>query len=138
MGDEVERALERGGGAGCGAAERFESIMKQRCDVGGRARGMSWAAQLELMGPMQREPGAAHLPRPRPARRRERARGACPGDQCRPDPGGGADRRLGPARPVDRDDREVVDRTSALSAPELTEGLRMIAERMTGSGPPDA
>ena len=52
-GDEVERALSAEGALDAEPLKRFESIMARTIEsFSGPARGM-WAAQLELMGPME-------------------------------------------------------------------------------------
>ena len=138
-GEEVERALTAEGALGTEPLKRFESIMGRTIEsFGGPARGM-WAAQLELMGPIeQNEELRTFLARVQ----RDAA-------------GGLAELFLGidPARDPEsaRTAGSVLhalfigiivkwfmDPDQALSAAELAEGMRIIAERMTGRGHEDA
>ena len=138
-GDEVERAVSAEGVLDADPLKRFESIMGRTIEsFSGPARGM-WAAQLELLSPME------HNEELRTFLARVQRDAA----------GGLAELFLGldPAR-----DPEAVrtagsllhamfigiivkwfmDPEQALSAAELTEGMRIIAGRMTGTGTGDA
>src|SRR5437773_814086 len=138
-GEEVERALSVEGAADAEPLKRFESIMGRTIEsFGGPARGM-WAAQLELMGPMEHS---------------EELRTFLAGVQ-RVAAMGLAELFLG----IDPEQDPEVARTAgsvlhalfigvivkwfmdpkqALSARELTEGLRIIAGQMTGPDHQDA
>jgi AcrR family transcriptional regulator len=135
-GEEVERALTAEGALDTEPLKRFESIMGRTIEsFSGPARGM-WAAQLELMGPMEQN---------------EELRTFLAQVQ-RVAAGGLAELFLGidPAQDPEsaRTSGSVLhalfigiivkwfmDPEQALSAAELTEGMRIIAERMTGPGP---
>jgi AcrR family transcriptional regulator len=132
-GEEVERALSAEGAQDAEPLERFESITGRTIEsFSGPARGM-WAAQLELMAPMEQN---------------EELRTFLAGVQ-REAAGGLAELFLG----IDPEqDPEVarkagsvlhalfigiivkwfMDPKQALSARELTEGLRIITEHMAG------
>ena len=132
-GEEVERALSAEGALDAEPLKRFESIMGRTIEsFSGPARGM-WAAQMELLSPMEHN---------------EELRTFLAGVQ-RDAAGGLAELFLGidPAQDPEaaRTAGSVMhalfigiivkwfmDPKQALSAPELTEGLRIIAERMTG------
>jgi hypothetical protein len=139
--EEVERALGADGALDAEPLKRFESIMERTIEsFNGPARGM-WAAQLELLSPME---GNEELRTFLAKVQRVAA-------------GGLAELVLGidPARDPEaaRTAGSVLhalfigiivkwfmDPEQALSARELTEGLRIIAEHMTarnGSGRPD-
>jgi AcrR family transcriptional regulator len=138
-GDEVERALGADGGLDAEPLKRFETIMGRTIEsFGGPARGM-WAAQLELLSPME---GNEELRTFLAKVQRVAA-------------GGLAELFLGidPARDPEaaRTAGSVLhalfigiivkwfmDPEQALSAREITEGLRIIAEHMTGAGHEDA
>ena len=132
-GEEVQRALNAEGALDAEPLERFESIMGRTIEsFSGPARGM-WAAQLELMGPMeQNEELRTFLAKVQsvaadglaelflgidPARDPEKARTA-----------GSVLHALFIGVIV----KWFLDPKQALSAPELTEGLRLVAEHMTG------
>ena len=132
-GDEVERALGAEGALDAEPLKRFESVMGRTIEsFSGPARGM-WAAQLELMGPMeQNEELRTFLAKVQsvaadglaelflgidPARDPEAARTA-----------GSVLHALFIGVIV----KWFLDPKQALSAPELTEGLRLVAEHMTG------
>jgi len=132
-GEEVQRALNAEGALDAEPLERFESIMGRTIEsFSGPARGM-WAAQLELMGPMeQNEELRTFLAKVQsvaadglaelflgidPARDPEAARTA-----------GSVLHALFIGVIV----KWFLDPKQALSAPELTEGLRLVAEHMTG------
>jgi AcrR family transcriptional regulator len=132
-GEEVQRALSAEGALDAEPLERFESIMGRTIEsFSGPARGM-WAAQLELMGPMeQNEELRTFLAKVQsvaadglaelflgidPARDPEAARTA-----------GSVLHALFIGVIV----KWFLDPRQALSAPELTDGLRLVAEHMTG------
>jgi AcrR family transcriptional regulator len=137
-GEEVERALSAEGALDAEPLKRFESIMGRTIEsFNGPARGM-WAAQLELMGPMPQN---------------EELRTFLAGVQ-RVAADGLAELFLGVDPAQDPEAARTagsvlhalfigiivkwfMDPKQALSAPELTEGLRIIAEYMTGPGHQD-
>jgi AcrR family transcriptional regulator len=137
-GEEVERALSAEGALDAEPLKRFESIMERTIEsFNGPARGM-WAAQLELMGPMPQN---------------EELRTFLAGVQ-RVAADGLAELFLGVDPAQDPEAARTagsvlhalfigiivkwfMDPKQALSAPELTEGLRIIAEYMTGPGHQD-
>ena len=138
-GDEVERALGAVGTLDAEPLKRFESIMQRTIEsFGGPARGM-WAAQIELLSPMEHN---------------EELRTFLAGVQ-RVAAVGLAELFLG----IDAAQDPEVARTAgsvlhalligiivkwfmdpeqALSAHELTEGLRIISEHMSGTDHKDA
>ena len=138
-GDEVERALRAEGALDAEPLKRFETIMGRTIEsFRGPARGM-WAAQMELLSPME------HNEELRSFLAKVQSVAA----------GGLAELFLGldPAQ-----DPEAVrtagsllhamfigiivkwfmDPEQALSAEELAEGMRILAERMTGTGTGEA
>lgn len=138
-GEEVERALSAEGALDAEPLKRFESIMGRTIgSFSGPARGM-WAAQLELMGPLeQNEELRTFLARVQ-----------------RVAAGGLAELFLGIDPATDPESARTagsvlhamfigiivkwfMDPDQALSAAELTEGLRIIAGRMTGADPEGA
>jgi len=137
--EEVQRALGAEGALDAEPLKRFESIMARTIEsFGGPARGM-WAAQLELMGPMEQN---------------EELRTFLAGVQ-REAAGGLAELFLGidPAQDPEATRaagsvlhalfigiivKWFMDPEQALSAHELTDGLRIIAEHLAGTGPKDA
>ena len=136
---EVERTLGAEGALDAEPLERFESIMERTIEsFRGPARGM-WAAQLELLTPMEHnEELRSFLAKVQrhaadglaefflgldPARDPEAARTA-----------GSVLHALFIGIIV----KWFMDPEQALSARELTEGLRVIAEHMTGAGHEDA
>lgn len=132
-GEEVERALSAEGALDAEPLKRFESIMGRTIEsFNGPARGM-WAAQLELMGPMeQNEELRTFLARVQ----RDAAGGLAElflGIDAAQDPE--AARTAGSvlhALFIGIIVKWFMDPQRALSAPELTEGLRIIAEHMAG------
>ena len=138
-GDEVERALSAEGALDAEPLQRFESIMERTiASFGGPARGM-WAAQLELMDPMQQNQELrTFLARVQ----RDAASGLAElflGIDAAQDPE--AARTAGSvlhALFIGIIVKWFMDPQQALSAPELTEGLRIIAERMAGPDRQDA
>jgi len=136
-GDELERALSAEGALDAEPLQRFESIMERTiASFGGPARGM-WAAQLELMGPMQQNQELrTFLARVQ----RDAASGLAElflGIDAAQDPE--AARTAGSilhALLIGIIVKWFMDPKQALSAQELTEGLRIITEHMTGTGWP--
>ena len=133
-GEEVERALSAEGALDAEPLKRFESIMERTIEsFNGPARGM-WAAQLELMGPMPQN---------------EELRTFLAGVQ-RVAADGLAELFLGVDPAQDPETARTagsvlhalfigiivkwfMDPEQGLSARELAEGMRIVAERMTGS-----
>lgn len=138
-GDEVERALSAEGALDAEPLQRFESIMERTiASFGGPARGM-WAAQLELMGPMQQNQELrTFLARIQ----RDAASGLAElflGIDAAQDPE--AARTAGSvlhALFIGIIVKWFMDPKQALSAQELTEGLRIVTEHMTGTDHKDA
>jgi len=138
-GDEVERALSAEGALDAEPLQRFESIMERTiASLGGPARGM-WAAQLELMGPMQQNQELrtflARVQRDAASGLAELFLGIDPAQ----DPE--AARTAGSimhALLIGIIVKWFMDPKQALSAQELTEGLRIITEHMTGTDHKDA
>ena len=132
-GDEVQRALGAEGALDAEPLKRFESIMGRTIEsFSGPARGM-WAAQMELLSPMEHN---------------EELRAFLAGVQ-RDAAGGLAELFLGIDAAQDPEAARTagsvlhalfigiivkwfMDPNQALSARELTEGLRIICEYMTG------
>ena len=138
-GEEVERALTAEGALDAEPLKRFESIMGRTIEsFNGPARGM-WAAQLELMGPMeQNEELRTFLARVQ----RDAAGGLAElflGIDAAQDPE--AARTAGSvmhALFIGIIVKWFMDPQQALSAGELTEGLRIVTEHMAGPGQQDA
>jgi AcrR family transcriptional regulator len=138
-GDELERALSAEGALDAEPLQRFESIMERTiASFGGPARGM-WAAQLELMGPMQQNQELrtflARVQRDAASGLAELFLGIDPAQ----DPE--AARTAGSimhALLIGIIVKWFMDPKQALSAQELTEGLRIITEHMTGTDHKDA
>ena len=138
-GDELERALSAEGALDAEPLQRFESIMERTiASLGGPARGM-WAAQLELMGPMQQNQELrtflARVQRDAASGLAELFLGIDPAQ----DPE--AARTAGSimhALLIGIIVKWFMDPKQALSAQELTEGLRIITEHMTGTDHKDA
>jgi AcrR family transcriptional regulator len=132
-GEEVQRAVSSEGALDAEPLERFESIMGRTIEsFSGPARGM-WAAQLELMGPMgQNEELRSFLA----GVQRVAAMGLAElflGIDPEQDPE--AARKAGSvlhALFIGVIVKWFMDPKQALSAQELTEGLRIISEHMTG------
>ena len=132
-GEEVQRAVSAEGALDAEPLKRFESIMGRTIEsFSGPARGM-WAAQLELMGPMgQNEELRSFLA----GVQRVAAMGLAElflGIDPEQDPE--AARKAGSvlhALFIGVIVKWFMDPKQALSARELTEGLRIITERMTG------
>ena len=138
-GEEVERALSAEGALDAEPLKRFESIMGRTIEsFNGPARGM-WAAQLELMGPMeQNEELRTFLARVQ----RDAAGGLAElflGIDAAQDPE--AARTAGSvlhALFIGIIVKWFMDPKQALSAADLTEGLRIVTEHMTGTDHADA
>jgi AcrR family transcriptional regulator len=138
-GDELERALSAEGALDAEPLQRFESIMERTiASFGGPARGM-WAAQLELMDPMQQNQELRTFL----ARVQRDAASGLPelflGIDAAQDPE--AARTAGSilhALLIGIIVKWFMDPKQALSAQELTEGLRIITEHMAGTGHKDA
>jgi len=136
---EVERALGAEGALDAEPLQRFESIMERTIEsFKGPARGL-WAAQLELLSPME---GNAELRTFLARIQREAAGGLAEfflGIDPAQDPE--AARTAGSvlhALFIGVIVKWFMDPEQALSAGELTEGLRIIAEHMTGTARQDA
>ena len=137
--DELERALGAEGALDAEPLRRFESIMGRTIEsFRGPARGM-WAAQLELMGPMEHNEELrtflAKVQRVAAGGLAELFLGIDPAQ----DPE--AARTAGSvlhALFIGIIVKWFMDPEQALSAQELTEGLRIIAGHMTGTGHTDA
>jgi AcrR family transcriptional regulator len=138
-GEEVERALSAEGALDAEPLKRFESIMERTIEsFNGPARGM-WAAQLELMGPLEQNEELrtflANVQRVAAGGLAELFLGIDPAQ----DPE--AARTAGSvlhALFIGIIVKWFMDPEQALSARELTEGLRIISERMTGPDHQDA
>ena len=135
-GEEVERALTAEGALDTEPLKRFESIMGRTIEsFGGPARGM-WAAQLELMGPMEQNEELrtflAQVQRVAAGGLAELFLGIDPAQD--PESARTAGSVLH-AMFIGIIVKWFMDPEQALSAAELTEGMRIIAERMTGPGP---
>ena len=138
-GDEVQRALGAEGAPDAEPLKRFESVMGRTIEsFGGPARGM-WAAQLELMGPLQQNQELrtflASVQRVAAGGLAELFLGIDPAQ----DPE--AARTAGSvlhALFIGIIVKWFMDPKQALSAHELTEGLRIISEHMSGTDHKDA
>jgi AcrR family transcriptional regulator len=135
-GEEVERALTAEGALDTEPLKRFESIMGRTIEsFSGPARGM-WAAQLELMGPMEQNEELrtflAQVQRVAAGGLAELFLGIDPAQD--PEPARTAGSVLH-AVFIGIIVKWFMDPEQALSAAELTEGMRIIAERMTSPGP---
>ena len=138
-GDEVERALSAEGALDTEPLKRFESIMERTLEsFSGPARGM-WAAQLELMGPMEHNEKLrtflARVQRDAADGLAELVLGIDPAQD--PDAARTAGSLLH-AMFIGIIVKWFMDPDQALSARELAEGMRILAEGMTGTGPRDA
>jgi AcrR family transcriptional regulator len=138
-GEEVERALSAEGALDAEPLKRFESIMGRTIDsFSGPARGM-WAAQLELMGPLEQNDELrtflARVQRVAAGGLAELFLGIDPAtDPERARTAGSVLHAMFIGIIV----KWFMDPDQALSAAELTEGLRIIAGRMTGTDPEGA
>jgi AcrR family transcriptional regulator len=134
-GDEVERALSAEGAPDSEPLKRFESIMERTIEsFSGPARGM-WAAQLELMGPMERDQELraflARVQRDAAGGLAELVLGIDPAQDPEPARTAGS---LLHAMFIGIIVKWFMDPDQALSARELAEGMRILAEHMTGAG----
>lgn len=138
-GEEVERALSAEGALDAEPLKRFESIMGRTIEsFSGPARGM-WAAQMELLSPMEHNEELrtflARVQRDAAGGLAELFLGIDPGQ----DPE--AARTAGSvmhALFIGIIVKWFMDPKQALSARELTEGLRIVTEYMAGPGHQDA
>lgn len=133
--DEVERALGAEGGLDAEPLQRFESVMERTIEsFAGPARGL-WAAQLELLGPMEH---SEELRKFLAGVQRDAGDGLAElllGIDPNEDPG--AARKAGSvlhALFIGIVVKWFMDPKQGLSARELTEGLRILTEHMTGTG----
>src|SRR5215468_9042759 len=133
-GDEVERALSAEGALDAEPLRRFESVMERTIEsFEGPQRGL-WAAQLELLGPLERSEDLrtflAGVQRDAADGLAELVLGIDPARDPQ------AARTAGSvlhALFIGIVVKWFMDPRQALSARELTEGLRIIAEHMTGT-----
>ena len=135
--DEVERALGAEGVMDAEPLQRFESVMERTIEsFEGPARGL-WAAQLELLGPMEH---SEELRKFLAGVQRDAGDGLAElllGIDPNQDPE--AARKAGSilhALFIGIVVKWFMDPKQGLSARELTEGLRILAEHMTGTGWP--
>lgn len=133
--DEVERALGAEGGLDAEPLQRFESVIERTIEsFEGPARGL-WAAQLELLGPMEH---SEELRKFLAGVQRDAGDGLAElllGIDPNQDPG--AARKAGSvlhALFIGIVVKWFMDPKQGLSARELTEGLRILTEHMTGTG----
>jgi AcrR family transcriptional regulator len=136
-GDEVERALSAQGALDAEPLRRFESVMERTIEsFEGPGHGL-WAAQLELLGPMER---SEELRTFLAGVQRDAADGLSElflGIDPAQDPE--AARKAGAvlhALFIGITVKWFMDPKQALSPRELTEGLRIVAEHMTGTDVP--
>jgi len=132
--EEVERALSAEGAQDGEPLKRFESIMGRTIDsFSGPARGM-WAAQLELLGPMEHNEALrtylAQVQGVAAAGLAELFLGLAPARDPEAVRTAGS---LLHAMFIGIIVKWFMDPEQALSARELAEGMRIVAERMTGS-----
>ena len=132
-GDEVERALGAEGALDADPLKRFESIMERTIEsFSGPARGM-WAAQLELMGPMEHNEELrtflARVQRDAASGLAELFLGLDPAQDPEAVRTAGS---LLHAMFIGIIVKWFMDPDQALSAQELAQGMRILAERMTG------
>lgn len=133
--DEVQRALGAEGALDAEPLQRFESVMERTIEsFAGPARGL-WAAQLELLGPMEH---SEELRKFLAGVQRDAGDGLAElllGIDPNEDPG--AARKAGSvlhALFIGIVVKWFMDPKQGLSARELTEGLRILTEHMTGTG----
>ena len=135
-GEEVERALTAEGALDAEPLKRFESIMGRTIEsFSGPARGL-WAAQLELMSPMEHNEELrtflAQVQRVAAVGLAELFLGLDPGQDPESVRTAGS---LLHAMFIGILVKWFMDPDQALSARELAEGMRILAERMTGADP---
>ena len=133
--DEVERALGAEGAPDMEPLQRFQSVMERTIEsFEGPARGL-WAAQLELLGPMEH---SEELRKFLAGVQSDAANGLAElllGIDPDQDPE--AARKAGAilhAMFIGIVVKWFMDPKQGLSARELTEGLQIVAEHMTGTG----
>jgi len=133
--DEVQRALGGEGALDVEPLRRFESVMERTIEsFAGPARGL-WAAQLELLGPMEH---SEELRKFLAGVQHNAAEGLAElllGIDPNQDPD--AARKAGSvlhALFIGIIVKWFMDPKQALSARELTEGLRIVTEHITGTG----
>ena len=133
--DEVQRALGAEGALEAEPLRRFESVMERTIEsFEGPARGL-WAAQLELLGPMEH---SEELRKFLAGVQRDAGNGLAElllGIDPNQDPE--AARKAGSvlhALFIGIVVKWFMDPKQGLSARELTEGLRIVTEHMTGTG----
>jgi AcrR family transcriptional regulator len=132
--EEVERALSAEGAQDGEPLKRFESIMGRTIDsFSGPARGM-WAAQLELLGPMEHnEALRTYLAQVQDVAAAGLAELFLGLDPARDPEAVRTAGSLLHAMFIGIIVKWFMDPEQALSARELAEGMRIVAERMTGS-----
>ena len=132
--EEVERALSAEGAQDGEPLKRFESIMGRTIDsFSGPARGM-WAAQLELLGPMEHnEALRTYLAQVQGVAAAGLAELFLGLDPARDPEAVRTAGSLLHAMFIGIIVKWFMDPEQALSARELAEGMRIVAERMTGS-----
>jgi len=132
--EEVERALSAEGEQDGEPLKRFESIMGRTIDsFSGPARGM-WAAQLELLGPMEHnEALRTYLAQVQGVAAAGLAELFLGLDPARDPEAVRTAGSLLHAMFIGIIVKWFMDPEQALSARELAEGMRIVAERMTGS-----
>jgi len=132
--EEVERALSAEGAQDGEPLKRFESIMGRTIDsFSGPARGM-WAAQLELLGPMEHnEALRTYLAQVQAVAAAGLAELFLGLDPARDPEAVRTAGSLLHAMFIGIIVKWFMDPEQALSARELAEGMRIVAERMTGS-----
>jgi len=138
-GDEVERALSAEGALEAEPLKRFETIMGRTIEsFRGPARGM-WAAQMELLSPMEHNEELrtflAKVQRVAADGLAELFLGLDPAQDPETARTAGS---LLHAMFIGIIVKWFMDPEQALSARELAEGMRILAERMTGTGPGEA
>jgi AcrR family transcriptional regulator len=132
--EEVERALSAEGAQDGEPLKRFESIMGRTIDsFSGPARGM-WAAQLELLGPMEHnEALRTYLAQVQGVAAAGLAELFLGLDPARDPEAVRTAGSLLHAMFIGIIVKWFMDPEQGLSARELAEGMRIVAERMTGS-----
>jgi len=132
--EEVQRALGGEGALDTEPLRRFESVMERTIEsFEGPARGL-WAAQLELLGPMEHSEELRKFLAGVQSVAAEGLAELLLGIDPNQDPE--AARKAGSvlhAMFIGIIVKWFMDPKQALSAPELTEGLRIVAEHMTGA-----
>jgi AcrR family transcriptional regulator len=134
-GEEVQRTLGAEGALDGEPLQRFESIMERTIEsFSGPQRGL-WAAQLELMGPMEHNEELraflAAVQRDAALGLAELFLGIDPGQDAEAAHKAGS---ILHALFIGIMVKWFMDPKRALSAPELAQGMRLLAEHMTGTG----